>query len=73
MILILFLIVLVLYLLPVYKSPTVLRDFISPEERQHIIKEAKEKLSDSWLTLTVGSTKKFVRVRRHGFKILIQW
>ena len=60
MILILFLIVLVLYLLPVYKSPTVLRDFISPEERQHIIKEAREKLSDS-LVDTDGRVDKEIR------------
>jgi prolyl 4-hydroxylase len=47
MILILFLIVLVFCLLPKYKGPTILDDFISPEERQHIMKLAKERLSDS--------------------------
>lgn len=60
MILILFLIVLVSCVLPVYKSPRVLKDFISPEERQHIIKEASGKLSDSLVDMN-GRIDKDVR------------
>lgn len=60
MILVFFLIVLVLCLLPTYKAPMILGDFISPEERQHIIKQAKERLSDS-LVDTDGRIDKNVR------------
>lgn len=63
MILILLFILLVLYLLPVYKSPKILNDFLSPEERQHIIKEASGRLSDS-LVDTNGSLNKDVRQSR---------
>ena len=63
MILVFFLIVLVLCLLPTYKTPMILGDFISPEERQHIIKQAKERLSDS-LVDTDGRIDKNVRQSR---------
>jgi predicted 2-oxoglutarate/Fe(II)-dependent dioxygenase YbiX len=51
---------LVLYLLPVYRSPKVFEGFLSPEERQHIIKEASGRLSDS-LVDTNGIVNKEVR------------
>jgi predicted 2-oxoglutarate/Fe(II)-dependent dioxygenase YbiX len=60
MIVLLVLILLVLYLLPVYRSPKVLKGFLSPEERQHIIKEASGRLSDS-LVDTNGIVDKEVR------------
>jgi prolyl 4-hydroxylase len=47
MILLLFVIILVLYMLPVYPEPVVMKDFISKEEREHIMKEAEAKLSPS--------------------------
>ena len=47
MILLLFLILLVIYLLPVYPQPRVYHDFISPEERKHIIESAEKELSPS--------------------------
>ena len=47
MILILFLILIVVYLLPVYPKPRVYHDFITHEERKHIIKKGEEKLEPS--------------------------
>jgi len=47
MILLVFLILVVMYLLPVYNKPKVIRNFLSPEERKHIISEAKEELEPS--------------------------
>jgi prolyl 4-hydroxylase len=47
MILILFLILIVVYLLPVYPKPRVYHNFITPEERQHIIKKSEEILGPS--------------------------
>jgi hypothetical protein len=47
MILILFLILIVVYLLPVYPKPRVYHNFITPEERQHIIKKSEEILEPS--------------------------
>jgi hypothetical protein len=50
MILLLFLILLVLYMLPVYQKPRVFHNFLTPEERNHIIKEAENKLKPSTLS-----------------------
>jgi prolyl 4-hydroxylase len=47
MILILFLILIVVYLLPMYPKPRVYHNFITPEERQHIIKKSEEILEPS--------------------------
>lgn len=47
MILLLFLILLVVYLLPVYQKPRVFHNFLTPDERNHIIKEAENKLKPS--------------------------
>tara|TARA_B110000114_G_scaffold95813_1_gene100995 strand:- start:1630 stop:2286 length:657 start_codon:yes stop_codon:yes gene_type:complete len=47
MILVLFLILLVIYLLPVYQRPTIYHNFITPEEREYIIESAKKELSPS--------------------------
>lgn len=53
MLVLLFLIILVLYMIPVYREPTVIKNFITEEERAHIIKEAENKLRVS----TVGKTR----------------
>ena len=47
MILILFLILIVVYLLPVYPKPRVYHNFITPDERQHIIKKSEKILEPS--------------------------
>jgi hypothetical protein len=47
MILVLFLILLVIYLLPVYQRPIIYHNFITPEERKYIIESAKKELSPS--------------------------
>ena len=47
MILLFFLIILVVYLLPVYQEPRVFHDFLIPEERIYIIKKAEENLEPS--------------------------
>ena len=47
MILVLFLILLVIYLLPVYQRPRIYHNFITPEERKYIIESAKKELSPS--------------------------
>lgn len=53
MFILLFLILIVVYLLPVYKEPKVIKNFITEEERVHIIKEAESKLTVS----TVGKSR----------------
>jgi len=52
MILLLFLIVLVIYLLPVYPQPMVLHDFLTPHERNYIIKKAEDNLKPSTVSKT---------------------
>jgi hypothetical protein len=47
MILLLFLILLVVFLLPVYQKPRVFHDFLTPEERNHIMTEAEKELEPS--------------------------
>jgi hypothetical protein len=47
MILILFLILIVVYLLPMYPKPRVYHDFITPEERRHIIQKCEKNLEPS--------------------------
>lgn len=47
MILLLFLIILVLFLLPVYQKPRVFHNFLTPEERNHIMSKAEKKLKPS--------------------------
>lgn len=47
-------------LVPRYPTPTVLRDFITPEERAHIMKRAKDRLADS-LVDTDGRVDKEMR------------
>ena len=47
MITLLFIILLIIYLLPRYTEPRVLHNFISEEERKHIMKQAESKLSTS--------------------------
>jgi hypothetical protein len=47
MILLLFLIVLVICLLPVYQKPRVFHNFLTPEERNHIMSKAEKKLEPS--------------------------
>jgi prolyl 4-hydroxylase len=56
MVLLLFLIVLVIYLLPVYPEPVVFHEFLTPYERNYIIKKAEDKLTPS----TVSKTKELV-------------
>jgi predicted 2-oxoglutarate/Fe(II)-dependent dioxygenase YbiX len=53
MILLLFLILLVVFLLPVYQKPRVFHDFLTPEERNHIMAKAEKELKPS----TVSSEK----------------
>jgi hypothetical protein len=60
MFLVALLIVLILCLVPRYPTPTVLRNFITPEERVHIMKQAGDKLSDSLVDLD-GTVDKDVR------------
>ena len=43
----LFLILIVIYLLPTYKEPKVIKNFITKEERNYIIDQAKHKLKPS--------------------------
>ena len=47
MILILFLILIVVYLLPMYPKPRVYHNFITPEERRHIIQKCEKNLEPS--------------------------
>ena len=47
MIALLFLIILVMYLLPTYPKPIIIENFLSEEERTHIMTEAKSKLQVS--------------------------
>ena len=47
MILLLFLIILVICLLPVYQKPRVFHNFLTPEERNHIMSKAEKKLKPS--------------------------
>jgi hypothetical protein len=47
MIRILFLIIILVYLLPSYPKPVVIEDFVTEEERAHIMTEAKSKLHTS--------------------------
>jgi predicted 2-oxoglutarate/Fe(II)-dependent dioxygenase YbiX len=47
MILLLFLILLVIHMLPVYPQPTVYHDFITPEERKYIIEQSEKELKPS--------------------------
>jgi predicted 2-oxoglutarate/Fe(II)-dependent dioxygenase YbiX len=58
MILLLALIFLVLYLIPTYEEPKVVEDLVSPEERKHIIKEAKKKLAVSTVAKNAVVDKK---------------
>ena len=44
------LILLILYLLPSYPEPRVMRNFLSESERRHIISEAKNKLETSTIS-----------------------
>jgi predicted 2-oxoglutarate/Fe(II)-dependent dioxygenase YbiX len=53
MILLLFLILLVVFLLPVYQKPRVFHNFLTPEERNHIMTKAEKELKPS----TVSSEK----------------
>lgn len=47
MLIILFLIILVIFLLPKYPTPKIMHNFITPEERHHIMKVAEPKLKPS--------------------------
>ena len=47
MILLLFLILLVIYMIPVYPQPKVYHDFITPEERKYIIERSEKELKTS--------------------------
>lgn len=47
MILLLFLILLIVYLLPVYQKPRVFHNFLTPDERDHIINRAENQLKPS--------------------------
>jgi predicted 2-oxoglutarate/Fe(II)-dependent dioxygenase YbiX len=47
MILLLFLILLILYLLPVYQKPRIFHNFLTPDERRHIMTEAEKELEPS--------------------------
>ena len=47
MILILFLILIVVYLLPMYPKPRVYHNFVTPEERRHIIQKSEKNLEPS--------------------------
>ena len=47
MILLLFLILIVVYLLPVYQKPRIFHDFLTPGERNHIMTEAEKELEPS--------------------------
>ena len=51
MILLLFLILLVVYLLPVYQKPRVFHNFITPQERKHIIETASADLKPSKISI----------------------
>lgn len=50
MILLFFLVVLIIFLLPVYQMPRVFHDFVTPQERKHIIEKAKDKLEPSMIS-----------------------
>jgi predicted 2-oxoglutarate/Fe(II)-dependent dioxygenase YbiX len=50
MLLLLFIIILVVYLLPKYPTPRVLKSFLSDGECEHIMKEAKKNLETSTVT-----------------------
>ena len=54
------LVLLLCALVPRYPAPAVLREFITPEERAHIMKQAKDRLSDS-LVDTDGRVDKEMR------------
>ncbi len=54
MILLLFLIILVIYLLPMYPQPKIYHNFLTPEERKHIIESAEKELKPS--TIDVNAT-----------------
>lgn len=47
MIVVLFLILILIYLLPVYTRPKVYHDFVSPDERTYIIEKAKKEMKPS--------------------------
>ena len=47
MLLVVFLIILVIYMLPTYPEPVVIKNFISKEEREYIMKKAEDKLHPS--------------------------
>jgi predicted 2-oxoglutarate/Fe(II)-dependent dioxygenase YbiX len=47
MILLLAIILLVLYLIPTYEKPKIVRGLVTPEEREHIMKRAEKKLAVS--------------------------
>jgi prolyl 4-hydroxylase len=53
MLLIAFMILIILYMIPVYPEPRVMKDFISPDEREYIITKAKKTISTS----TMGTNK----------------
>ena len=50
MILLLFLILLVVFLLPVYQKPRVFHNFLTPEERNHIMTKAEKELKPSTIS-----------------------
>ena len=58
MLLLLFLIWLVIYLIPTYKQPTIIRNFISEDERQYIMKTAEKNLEISTVTEDMTVDKK---------------
>ena len=60
MILLIFLILLVIYLLPVYQKPRVFHNFLTPDERTHIMIEAEKELSPS----TVSNEKTLDKTAR---------
>ena len=58
MLTILFLILLVLYLIPTYREPRVVSNFITDEERSYIMREAHKKLNTSMVTQEAKVDKK---------------
>ena len=58
MLVLLFIILLVIYLIPTYPDPVILKNFVSPEECTHIMEQAASKLETSTVSedRTVDST-----------------
>jgi len=61
-----------LYMIPRYPEPTLIENFITEQERRHIIQEASGKLNRQPSQRIRRLTRAFVRVIQHGWVEMIK-